>query len=239
MMNKRVVIIVQARMGSTRLPGKILKKVLGKPLLSYLIERLRQAKQAHDIVIATTLNPQDEAIVELSQNERVSFMRGSEEDVLKRTLEAADLFQADIIVRITSDCPLIDPDLIDRAILAFSDCDYLRLEKFPRGLDVEVFSTQSLKEAHREAKEAREREHVTLFIREHPEQYRLKTLENDQDASIHRWTVDTPEDFELVSKMIEALYPTSPNFHLNDMLRLLEKHPEWSKINASIQQKHV
>lgn len=238
----KTVIIVQARMTSTRLPGKVLKEVMGKPLLEYQIERLRRIKSADEIVIATTKNETDQPIVDLCNRLAVAYVRGSENDVLSRYYKAAVQYRADSIVRITADCPVIDPAVCDEAITWFlqhqNECDYLRLEKCPRGLDTEVCSFKVLEECFQEATEQPDREHVTTFIyRRHPERYRIKLMNFQEDLSRHRWTVDTPEDFELVKKIIEELYPFKQMYHYVDILNILEKNPDWCKINEKIEQK--
>lgn len=237
-----VIIIVQARMASTRLPGKVLKPVLGRPLLSYLIERLKRVRKADQVVIATTTNPLDEAIVAFCQNANIPYFRGSETDVLSRYFHAAQAFKADTIVRITSDCPLIDPATVDQMIALKQDEDYVSntlVKTFPRGMDTEVFSFQALQAAHNEAKLPSEREHVTPFIYHHPERFRLLNVPYTSNQSHHRWTVDTPEDLTLVTKIIEALYPSDPAFNLENMLELLNQHPDWPQINAHVVQRQI
>lgn len=240
----KTVIIVQARMTSTRLPGKVLKEVLGKPLLEYQIERLRRSKFADEIVIATTENETDQPIVNLCNQLNVAYFRGSEEDVLARYYGAATAHAADIVVRITSDCPVIDPKVCDEAIGWFlqhrHNCDYLRLEKCPRGLDIEVLSYKVLKECFQEANEQPDREHVTTFIyRRHPEWYRIKYMNFPEDLSHHRWTVDTLEDFELVKRIIEGLYQVSSYFNYQNILEFLAEHPDLQGLNSNIKQKRV
>lgn len=238
----KTVIIVQARMTSTRLPGKVLKSVLGKPLLEYQIERLRRVKNANQIVIATTVNETDQPIVDFCKRLDIAYYRGSEEDVLSRYYEAATKYDADVVVRVTSDCPLIDPQVIDQTIKHFleNDCDYVsnNLERtYPRGMDTEVFSYQGLHTAFAEAVEKPEREHVTPFFYRHPERFRLASIQYNENFSQYRWTVDTSEDFELICKIIEALYPVKPDFTLEDVLELIKKCPDWHLINAHIEQK--
>lgn len=238
----KTVIIVQARMTSTRLPGKVLKTVLDKPLLEYQIERLRRIKSADEIVIATTTNVTDQPIVDFCNRLSLPFFRGSEEDVLARYHGTAKKYNADIVVRITSDCPVIDPAVCEEEITFFlenqSQYDYVRLEQYPRGLDAEVFSFKVLEECFREATDKPDREHVTPFIYRHPERYRIKHIICDEDYSYHRWTVDTPEDFELVKRIIEELYPVKKKFDFVDILDVLGKNPEWFYINSGIQQKN-
>ncbi|WP_312889690.1 glycosyltransferase family protein [Pelorhabdus rhamnosifermentans] len=235
--------IVQARMTSTRLPGKVLKEVLGKPLLEYQIERLRRISSVDEIVIATTVNTTDQPIVDCCNRLGVAYFRGSEEDVLSRYYGAAVEHQADVVVRVTADCPLIDPEVCETAIRHFIESkdkyDYLRLEHYPRGLDTEVFSFKGLEECYREATAQPDREHVTPFFYRQPERYRVKKLYCPEDLSHHRWTVDTSEDFELVRRVLETLYPIQPFFTMENCLELLQRYPEWLEINAAIHQKKV
>jgi spore coat polysaccharide biosynthesis protein SpsF len=241
------VIIVQARMASTRLPGKIMKEVLGKTLLEHQIERLHRVKQADKLVIATTDHGEEQPIVDLCERLGVDSFRGSEKDVLSRYYGAATQYGADMVVRITSDCPLIDPAVVDGVIDHFqrrhSEVDYASNTfpelTYPRGMDTEVFSYRALKEAYQEAVDLPEREHVTIFIKRRPERYRIVNLPYRQDVSRHRWTVDTPEDLELIARILTALYPQNPEFTLEDCLDLLKKHPEWEEINGEVRQKLV
>lgn len=239
-------IIVQARMTSTRLPGKVLLPIAGRPMLSYQLERLRRVRHADKIIIATTTNATDDPIVDFCAAEGVVCTRGSEHDVLSRYFEAATQFQATTIVRVTSDCPLIDPQLIDFAIEAYinnaESCDYVSnmiAPSWPYGFAVEVFSYRALAEANSEATEDDEREHVTPFIYWRPARYRIKSLTTQPDLSRYRWTVDTPEDFELVRHILETLYPQNPHFVMSDVQELLRKHPEWESINCHVRQKIV
>lgn len=237
-------IIVQARMTSTRLPGKVLMPIAGRPLLSYQMERLRRVTQADRIVIATTTNTSDDCIVNFCTAEGIDYTRGSEFDVLSRYFEASTRFKASTIVRVTSDCPLIDPQVINSAIKVYienaDNCDYVSnmIEpSWPYGMAVEVFSLQTLAEAHDEATEDAEREHVTPFIYWRPGRYRIKSLTMQPDLSHHRWTVDTPEDFELVRRILETLYPHNEYFEMADVLALLAEHPNWETINRHVVQK--
>lgn len=235
-------IIVQARMTSTRLPGKVLLPLAGEPMLTRLVERLRRVQRADGIVIATTTNATDDPIAALCEHLGVPCHRGSEHDVLSRYADAARLHGADVVVRITSDCPLIDPALIDQVIATHDEGgnDYVSNmlpPTWPYGMAVEVFSAAALQQAHAEATQPAEREHVTPFIYWHPERYRLRNLASPVDLSHHRWTVDTPEDYELVRRLFDHLMPTRPNFTQSDVLALLEAHPDWTAINQHIQQK--
>lgn len=238
-----VVAIIQARMGSTRLPGKILKKVLGKPLLDYQIERLKRSKLINKIVIATTTNKQDQEIVDFCKSRFISFYRGSEEDVLARYYETAKKYKADVIVRITSDCPLIDPVIVDKVVEEYlndTTQDYVSntIERtYPRGMDTEVIQFSLLEEIHREAKSLTEREHVTAYIYNHPAMYRIKQVKQVIDESHYRLTVDTIEDFQVTCTLIEFLYKDNPLFSLHDVIRLLKEKPDLALINQHIEQK--
>ena len=240
-----VVLIIQARLGSTRLAGKVLLPIAGRPMLSYQIERLKRCRLVDRIVVATTTQPADQAIVAFCESEGIACTRGSEHDVLSRYAEAAHAFDADVIVRVTSDCPLLDSQLVDDAVAAYSagaGVDYvsnMMHPTWPYGMAVEVTSRIALEQAYAEARDPAEREHVTPFIYWRPERYRLKSLTMQPDLSAHRWTVDTPEDFDLVSRILAVLYTRNPRFEMQDVLGLLEEHPDWPSINRHVTQKAV
>jgi spore coat polysaccharide biosynthesis protein SpsF len=238
------VIVVQARMGSTRLCGKTLKQVLGKPLLEYQFERLKRVSAVDNIVVATTTGADDEKIIELCGKNRTNWYRGPVEDVLARYYGAALAYEASVVVRVTSDCPLIDPGVVDLVVKTYRNnedsFDYVSntlKRTYPRGLDCEVFSFEALAQAHSHATELADREHVTPYIYHHPERYRSHNVAYFEDRSSHRWTVDTAEDFELIKRIIERLYPANPDFTFQDCLELIERNPEWSRINRHIRQK--
>lgn len=238
----KVVAIVQARMGSTRLPGKILKKINNKPILEYQIERLKRATKIDQIVIATTDKKLDDPIIELCNQLDIQYYRGSETDVLSRYYDTAKKYSADIIVRLTSDCPIIDPNVVDEVIETFLNhtYDYVSntLERsYPRGMDTEVFSMKVLEQAHQFANKQYEREHVTPYIYLNPAKFNLYNVEYKTDESVHRWTVDTKEDLLLIRKIIEKLYTSSIFFTMEDTLRLLEEYSDWKDINVHIEQK--
>jgi spore coat polysaccharide biosynthesis protein SpsF len=242
----KVAAIIQARMGSTRLPGKVLKKVLGKTLLEYQIERVKRAKTIDEIIIATTTKESDDQIVQLCQQLSIPYYRGSEEDVLSRYYEAATEFGVDVVVRLTSDCPIIDPNVIDKVVEHYLEnkdrYDYVSntlARTYPRGLDTEVMSYEVLKRAHEEAKELTYREHVTAYIYHHPDQFRLYNVSNEKDESKHRWTVDTEEDFELIKKIVSKLYPENTHFNMDDVLKLIDRNPAWFDINSHVEQKKL
>lgn len=239
-----IVAIIQARMGSTRLPGKVLREIIGKPLLEYQIERLNESKRISKIVIATTSNESDYPIVELGGRLGVTVFRGSEDDVLSRYHGAAKKEDADIIVRLTSDCPVIDPNVVDNVIEYYlaHDYDYVSnslKRSYPRGMDTEVFSFDVLEDIKHKVKSQVHREHVTPYIYQNPDQYTIGHVYNSRDESRHRWTVDTLEDFLLIELMIESLYPQNKNFTLEDMIELNSLHPEWAAINGDIEQKKL
>ena len=235
----KITAIVQARVGSTRLPGKVLKKILGKTILEYGIERIQKAKYIKNIVIATPDKKRDLKIVKLVKKLGIDIYRGSEKDVLDRYYQAAKHFKTRHIARITSDCPIIDPQVIDAVAQRYltSKADYCsnNLEDtFPDGQDVEIFSFAALKNAWENARLLSEREHVTPYIKKHPEKFKLASFKNKVDLSSKRWTVDEPNDFALIKAIIEALYPQNPDFQIKDVLRFLSKNPELEKLNQNI-----
>ncbi len=240
------VAIIQARMTSTRLPGKVLKEVLGKPLLAYQIERVKRSKLVDEIVIATTINETDIPIVNLCDKLGIKYYRGSEEDVLSRYYEAAVIAKADIIIRLTSDCPVIDPYVIDQVInyylISNNNYDYVSnslVRTFPRGMDTEVFSFEALVNAYYNAKKKYEREHVTPYIYQNTDKFQIANVENKSNESKYRWTVDTEEDFLLIKKIIEEQYKKNRNFTMVDILYTFQFHPKWIDINKHIEQKKL
>ncbi|MFD2654518.1 cytidylyltransferase domain-containing protein [Gracilibacillus thailandensis] len=239
----KIVAIIQARMGSTRLPGKVLRTVLGKPLIKYQVDRIRHASYMDEIVIATTDNRKDDVIVEFCRSEKLHYIRGSEKDVLSRFHQAAEETEADVIVRLTADCPVIDAQTIDHVIKAFvtsEHADYAAnvLERtYPRGYDIEVFTRQTLAKLNKIACRNSDREHVTTYIRDHPDQFDIVNVLHHTDYSNYRLTVDTVEDFQLIEKIIQSFEPKKPYYMLEDIIKLLEHHPDWLTINANIKQK--
>ncbi|MFH1700240.1 MAG: glycosyltransferase family protein [Candidatus Zixiibacteriota bacterium] len=234
-----VVAILQARMSSSRLPGKVLRPIMGRPMLEYHLGRLSRSCKIDKLIVATSDQKDDSPICDLCDNLGVDFYRGSLNDVLDRFYRASLEFPSDIIVRLTGDCPLADPKIIDHGIKRFinSDFDYLSntVERtFPIGLDFEIFYSHHLKKAGENAVLPSEREHVTPYFHNHPEIFSIGQFSNDIDLSHHRWTVDEPQDFEFVLKVFESLYPDNPAFTTNDVLRLLERRPELMSLNYDI-----
>lgn len=231
-----ILAVLQARYSSTRLPGKVLKPILGRPMLALQIERILQSRRVHDLILATSDQPDDDPVAALARQMGVGCYRGSLHDVLDRFYQAAAPRQPAHVVRLTGDCPLLDSGVLDAVIdrhLA-CDADYTSnvLEyTFPDGLDVEVFRFYALAEAWREATLPSQREHVTPFINQQPDRYRVVHYRSEQDWSSMRWTVDEPEDFELVRRVYESLYPVNRQFSLMDVRALLQANPDWLRLN--------
>lgn len=231
--------IIQARLGSTRLPGKALCLLSGKPLLAHVIERVRAAGRVDRVVVATTDRPEDAAIETLAYELDVECFRGSERDVLDRFYRAAaatGAVEGDTIVRITGDCPLQDPAVIDEVVarLASQSVDYTSTPaNYPEGLDVEAFSFDALRTAQEEATLPSEREHVTPYLKNHPERFVCDTWTNGvvDDHTMH-WSVDTEADFAFVEKLFEALYREGELFGKDEVLAYLHAHPNLLAINA-------
>jgi spore coat polysaccharide biosynthesis protein SpsF len=244
----RTVAIVQARMGSSRLPGKVLEVVEGQTVLGHTVRRAQRIDGVDRVVVATTTAPSDDAVIAECERLGVRWGRGSEDDVLARYVAAARASEAELIVRITSDCPLLDPRVSADVVRALAGAlargeavDYASntlARRYPRGLDTEVFTIEALERAHRTARTAREREHVTLTMYEHPADFRLVSVAPGRDASAHRWTVDTAEDLHLVREVMARLTPTHGEvFGLEEVLALLEREPWIAEINRHVEQK--
>lgn len=239
----RVVAIIQARMGSTRLPGKVMLPLGGEPVLARTVRRTQRASRLNEVVVATTTARMDDVIAELCRDRHWSCERGSEDDLLDRYHSAAHAHRAEAVVRVTSDCPLIDPGVIDEVVEAFlrSPCDYasntLDPRTFPRGLDVEVIAISALDSAWREDMNIAWREHVTPYIYRHPEKFRLRPVTHEPDLSFHRWTLDAREDYELLRCVYNEF--GRDDFSWKDVLSSFEAHPEWLDINRHIRQRAV
>lgn len=223
--------ILQARVTSRRLPGKVMKPILGRPMLERQIERLRRGRRLDRLMLATSTEASDDPIVALCGSLAVDCFRGSLEDVLDRLYQAARRHDPDAVVRLTGDCPLVDPAVIDRLIELHlrGHYDYTSntlTRSYPDGLDAEVMTMSCLEVAWREATLPSEREHVTPFIYRHPERFRLGNLAQERDLSHLRWVVDDPADFEYIATIYEALYPVKPDFDSGDVFALLERRPD-------------
>lgn len=245
----KIVCIIQARMGSTRLPGKVMKKIKGETVLYYVVERVKQSNLIDQIVIATTTNKRDDVIVKEAERLKVDCFRGSEEDVLSRYYGAAQKYDADIVVRITSDCPLIDPKITDKIIryylnnngfdLVTNAGPYIGNRSYPRGLDVEVFSFDVLKEVFENATAKHQREHVTPYVYENSEQFKIYYVKAEEILKRPdiRITLDTKQDFELISKIMDHF--VTINFNSEELINFLDKHPELLRINKNVKQKSL
>jgi spore coat polysaccharide biosynthesis protein SpsF len=239
----KVVAIIQARMGSSRLPGKVLTDICGETMLARVVDRVRRSKLINEVMVATTDQAADDAIVAECKKFSVPVSRGDQDDVLSRYFRAAQLSKAEIVVRITSDCPLIDPEVVDKTIAAFLEKrpDYASncLQRtYPRGLDTEVISFTALSRAWQIAHKSYEREHVTPYIIEHPEEFKQLSVTDEEDFSEHRWTVDTPEDLALVREIYSRLNGDG-TFSWRTVMELLQREPELLELNRGVEQKAI
>jgi spore coat polysaccharide biosynthesis protein SpsF len=237
----RVVAIIQARMGSTRLPGKVLKDLGGETVLARVVNRTRRATLLDEVVVATSVLPGDDAIARECEGLRVACFRGDQVDVLDRYYRAAQNFAADSVVRITADCPLIDPELIDATIRSSLDqkADYASnslARTYPRGLDVEVITTDALARAWSAAKEEYQRIHVTPYLYENPESFKVISIAGEVDHSKYRWTLDTAEDLELL-RAVYKHFGNRDNIRWIEVLALMEARPELAAMNSNVRQK--
>jgi spore coat polysaccharide biosynthesis protein SpsF (cytidylyltransferase family) len=235
--------IIQARMGSSRLPGKVLMDLGGETVLARVVRRLKRSREIDQIVVATTREATDDKIVEACASLQVTCFRGAEHDVLDRYYQAAHAHPADSVVRITSDCPLIDPELVDETIRVFRDeqADYASNvfpRTYPRGLDAEVFTLAALDRAWREARESYQREHVTPYLYEHPQTFRMASVSGTVDYSHYRWTLDTPEDLKLL-RTIYSHFDNRDDFHWQEVIHLMEREPDLAELNSRILQKSL
>ncbi len=232
----KVVAIIQARMGSTRLPGKMMKDINGTPMVQFVVESVKKTKKVDEVWLATTVNPEDEVLARWAEENNVLLYRGSSDDVLDRYYQTGKLAGADVIVRVTGDCPLIDPSVIDQVVEEFlkGGADYVcntQPPTFPDGLDVEVCSFAAIEKAWKEAELSSEREHVMPYIWKHPELFRIKNVVHDPDWSHYRLTLDTVEDFELIGKVIIECKKQNA-YNMNTVIKILTEHPEWLDINS-------
>jgi spore coat polysaccharide biosynthesis protein SpsF (cytidylyltransferase family) len=235
--------IIQARMGSTRLPGKVMMDLGGETVLARTVLRLRRARLVQEIVIATTTARADDVIIRECQRLHVPVYRGSETDVLDRYYHASLESGSDVVVRVTSDCPLIDPELVDETVRTLREqhADYasnVSPRTYPRGLDTEAFTVPALGRVWREAHESHQREHVTPYFHEHPKRFRLASASGPSDYSRYRWTVDTAEDLELI-RTIYSRFGNQDHFGWRDVIALMESEPELAEVNSRVFQKSV
>jgi spore coat polysaccharide biosynthesis protein SpsF len=243
---EKIVATIEARMTSSRLPGKVLLPLAGKPALELMIERLKHSKYLDGICVATTTNKEDDVIVELAKKLDVSFFRGSEDDVLGRVLGAAGDMRADLIVELTGDCPFADPELVDRGIEEFfmHDVDYASNTiplSYPEGFDVQVFPTSVLADVDRLTDAPIDRVHVSFYIYTHPEKYRCHgwVADADSQGAAFRMTLDERDDYRALNMVAEALLPQTLNFSAREVVQYLRAHPEVAAQNAHVRQKEA
>jgi spore coat polysaccharide biosynthesis protein SpsF len=241
----KIVATIEARMTSSRLPGKVLMPALGKPMLGRLIERLRSVPLLSEIVLATTTNPTDDVLEKFAHDEGIAVFRGSENDVMTRVIGAAESVGADVVVEITGDCPIIDPDIVSQTIQMFLSnpkADYVsnaHLRSYPDGMDVQVFSLNTLKNSATLTSDPLDHEHVTLHIRNHPELFPAVHLVAPPSLF---WpelglTLDEQADYVLLEKIINKLEPQNPLFGCREVIQLLINNPQWVAINNGVTRK--
>ncbi|MDD5136213.1 MAG: glycosyltransferase family protein [Candidatus Omnitrophica bacterium] len=240
----KIVATIEARMSSSRLPGKVLMPADGKPMLAHLLARLRAVPSLDEIVLATTVNRADEPLIQFAKDNGIASFRGSEEDVMGRVIGAAGSANADLVVEITGDCPIIDPAIVEEVIQLFlnNDCDYAtnaHIRSYPDGMDTQVFRLDTLKRSYEMTDDIKEREHVTLHIRRHPELFRHMHLEAPGDM---RWpelglTLDTHEDYSLLKQLIEHFGSRDPLFSCKEAVAYLRKNPDLLTINRHVKRK--
>jgi spore coat polysaccharide biosynthesis protein SpsF len=240
----RVVATIEARMGSSRLPGKVLMPALGEPMLMHLVRRLRAVPSIDEVVIATTTSPADEPIATFASGTGIACWRGSEDDVLARVIAAGESAGAQALVEITGDCPVIDPDLVEQTIRMYlqHEVDYASnsiVRSYPDGMDTQVIYMAALKESAKLTSDPLDREHVSRYLWQRPQQYRIVHLV--APPSLHwpglRLTLDEQGDYLLLKKIIETLATADPLFSCLDMIRLLKANPSWLELNQAVVRK--
>jgi len=245
--NPKVVAIIQARMAASRLPGKVLKELGHQPVLGWMVVRARRAELIDEVVIATTTDPSDDPVEAYCRDQGVAYSRGSMQDVLDRYYQAARQHQADVIVRLTADCPFIDPAMLDDNLRTFFSSDPRAdfaanrmpppfTRTIPIGLDAEYCWFEGLETVWKEAKEKHQREHVMPFFYDHPERFNILHITHQPDYGRLRWTVDTPEDLALLRQIVSH-FPGRDDFSWLEVLALVEAHPELGEINAGVRHK--
>lgn len=241
----KIVASIEARMTSTRLPGKVLLPANGKPMLAHLVNRLRQVQSLDEIVLATTVNATDDCLSDFARKTGIACYRGSEDDVMARVIGAVDSVGGEIVVEITGDCPVIDPLIIEQHIRMFlnNDCDYItnaHIETYPGGMDTQVFYLDTLKRSASLTDDPLDHEHVTLHIRNNPEQFRIMHLIAPPDLhwpDLHL-TLDEPKDYEIIKRIIEHFGDAHPFFTCADIIKLLKDKHEWLEINKDVKRKY-
>ncbi|HPE68989.1 MAG TPA: glycosyltransferase family protein [Thermotogota bacterium] len=244
--SETIVATVEARMRSSRLPGKVLLELAGEPVLLFLVERLRRSRYVDEVVVATTVHPDDDAIERTCMQKKVACFRGSEEDVLRRVLDAARTNRGQLIVEITGDCPFVDPAHVDEMIEMFYSGDYdyvsnMGNRPYPVGFEVQVFPTAVLEKVNELTQNPADHEHVSLYIYTHPELFRVAHREAHDDM-YHpdiEVTLDTGEDYRLLRDIAQELHPRNPHFSAGDVVRLLRQHPEWIERSRSGERKYA
>lgn len=236
--------IIEARMTSTRLPGKVLLPANGKPMLQHLVERLKRVESLDQIVLATTVNRADDALAVFAQAQGIACFRGSEEDVMNRVIGAAESVGAEVIVSVTGDCPVIDPVLIEQLIQMYlhNHCDYAsnrQIPSYPGGMDTQVYPLAALKRSAAMTDDPLDHEHVTLHIRNHPELFRHLYLIAPEDCY---WpdldlSLDEPDDYHFLKTLIEHFSDAKPFFNCREIIEVLRARPEWVEINAHVRRK--
>ena len=244
MKRQNIVAAIQARMGSTRLPGKVLKNIQGVPMLWHMYRRVKAAEYIDRVIIATTLNTYDKEIVRFAESRNLDYYAGSENDILDRMYNAALTFDATAIVRITADCPLIDPEIIDKIITAYieDNCDYVsnwspNKRTYPHGLEAELYSRKCLEQLWNNVDDPLLREWLPFNIHDNLADFQVKFVEHETDLSGFRWTVDYEEDLTLVRKLYSGLYSENHIFKLNDLIEFFNKNPGLIKINEKYKDK--
>jgi len=242
----RFVAIIEARMTSSRLPGKVLLPALDRPMLAHLTRRLKTVPSIDEIVLATTTNAADDVLVEFAEKDGISVFRGSEDDVMSRVIGAADSVQADVIVEITGDCPIVDPDLVEQTIRIYkrNEAQYAAnsyISSYPDGMDTQVFSVGALKRSYSMTDDPLDREHVSRYIVNHPEIFSHVYL--IAPPSLHwpglKLTLDEPTDYELILKLIEYFGEENPLFGCGEIINVLRNNMEWLEINSQVQRKGI
>lgn len=242
----RVIAAIQARLRSARLPGKVLRPIAGRPVLDWIIRRLRHAKEIDEIVVSTTTASADDAVEGVARAAGVGCFRGSEDDVVDRFLATTRAYAADALVRITADCPLVDPAIVDRLVSAFRErrgaTEYVSNvypSTFPHGLDVEVLSGELLERLDREVEPGFYRDWFSAFVREHPERYTMLNVRHTLDLHEHRWTVDYPEDLAFVDEVVRDLGDAAETSGMADILAVLQRRPELRDINRHLEDSEI